>query len=210
MADKKKSFILLSLDEKRIKKIAEALSSDTAHKILDHLAEKGSATETEISNSLALPISTVHYNLKNLVESTLVSANEFHYSEKGKEVIHYSLSNKYIVIAPKGDEKTESEIRSTLFATAVVAIGAAAIWFLPKIRESFASNSKQMLYAAESAGIEAADSAAPALMAKAAPTAVEAAATATNPAIWPWFLAGGIFAILAFTIINAIIRSRNQ
>jgi predicted transcriptional regulator len=195
MADKKKSFILLSLDEKRLKKI------------LDHLAEKGSATETEISNSLALPISTVHYNLKNLVESTLVSANEFHYSEKGKEVIHYSLSNKYIVIAPKGDEKTESEIRSTLFATAVVALGAAAIWFLPKIRGSFASNSK-MLYAAESAGSGAADAAAPMLLAKAAPAAAESAAS--NPAFWPWFLAGGIFAILAFAIINAIVRSRNQ
>ena len=209
MADKKKSFILLSLDEKRIKKIAEALSSDTAHKILDHLAEKGSATETEISNSLSLPISTVHYNLKNLVESTLVSANEFHYSEKGKEVIHYSLSNKYIVIAPKGEEKTEREIRTTLFATAVVAIGAAAIWFFPRIRGSLASNSRQALYA-ESAGIGAMDSAAPALMAKAAPTALATAATAENPAIWPWFLAGGIFAIIAFVIISAIARSRNQ
>lgn len=193
----KKSFILLSLDEKRIKKIAEALSSETAHKILDFLAEKGSATETEISKLLMLPISTVHYNLRNLMESTLVSAKEFHYSEKGKEVNHYSLSNKYIVIAPKGEEKTREEIKSALFATAIVGLGAVALWLFSRAGRSFSKASSFSVQSAKSAEMLTESAA----LASAAP--VQAA-----PQTWPWFLAGGVVAVLAFVAVS-IIRRRH-
>ncbi|MCX6711363.1 MAG: helix-turn-helix domain-containing protein [Candidatus Woesearchaeota archaeon] len=195
----KKSFILLSLDEKRIKKIAEALSSETAHKILDFLAEKGSATETEISKLLMLPISTVHYNLRNLMESTLVSAKEFHYSEKGKEVNHYSLSNKYIVIAPKGEEKTREEIKSALFATAIVGLGAVALWLFSRAGRSFSKASSFSVQSAKSAEM---------LMENTASAGPFQTAVAT-PQTWPWFLAGGVVAVLAFVAVSAMIRKRN-
>lgn len=100
MANKKDKFLLVSLEESKTKKIAQVISNPTCHKILDFLAEKES-TETEISKKLNLPISTVHYNLKQLIEAKLIEVEEFHYSSKGREVNHYKLANKYIIIAPK-------------------------------------------------------------------------------------------------------------
>jgi len=62
------SFMLVSLKESKAKKLAEVIGNDTCRKILDFLASKKSATETEISKDLNIPISTVHYNLKHLLK----------------------------------------------------------------------------------------------------------------------------------------------
>lgn len=105
------SFILVSLEEKKAKKLAEVISNDTCRRILEFLT-KEEATETKLSKELGLPISTIHYNLKHLVEANLVKVDEFHYSEKGKEVNHYSISNKLIIIAPKSAES--SKIKESL------------------------------------------------------------------------------------------------
>src|SRR3989338_3814752 len=98
---KESSFLLVSLKDQDAKKLAQVISSETARKILDHLALKKS-TETEIAQVLQLPLSTVHYNLQQLVAAKLVLADEFHYSEKGREILHYALANKYVIIAPDG------------------------------------------------------------------------------------------------------------
>jgi DNA-binding transcriptional ArsR family regulator len=96
------SFLLVSLNDEKSKKLAQVISNNTSRKILEFLAKK-SHTETEISKKLNLPMSTVHYNLKALEEAKLVTVDEFHYSKKGKEVNHYSLTNKYVIIAPQTD-----------------------------------------------------------------------------------------------------------
>ncbi len=97
-------FVLVSLEEKKAKQLAQVLSNDTARKILDFLSKNDKITETKISEELDMPLSTVHYNLKLLRESELVDDKNYTYSEKGKEVIHYSLANKYVIIAPKKTE----------------------------------------------------------------------------------------------------------
>ena len=74
---KKETFLMVSLEEDKAKKLAQVLSNDTSRKILDHLSNK-KATETELSKELNLPISTVHYNLRHLLASRLVEAGEFH------------------------------------------------------------------------------------------------------------------------------------
>ena len=84
--------------------------NDTARKILDFLSKESSASETDIAKRLKVPLSTIHYNLQALMKANLVEAEEFHYSQKGKEILHYSLANKLIIIAPK---KMSSE--SSLF-----------------------------------------------------------------------------------------------
>jgi len=94
------SFLLVSLEQQKSKKLAEVISNDTCRRILEALAKK-EMSETEISQTLLIPLSTAHYNLKNLVGAKLVLANEFHYSSRGKEVIHYKLANKIIIIAPQ-------------------------------------------------------------------------------------------------------------
>ena len=93
------SFLLVDLKEDKAKKLAQVISNDSCRKILDYLTHKDKATETEISKDLKLALSTVHYNLKHLNKSGLVIVEEFHYSQKGKEVNHYKLANKFIIIA---------------------------------------------------------------------------------------------------------------
>lgn len=117
-------FLLVSLEETKAKKLAEVMSNDTCRKILDYLATH-EGTESEISKGLKIPLSTVHYNIKHLVEANLVTSDEFHYSEKGKEVQHYRLANKYIVIAPKHSTGVLERLKGLLPATIVVfALGA--------------------------------------------------------------------------------------
>ena len=110
----KTSFLLVSLKEDKAKELAQVISNESCRKILDYLADKEDATETELAKALGIPISTVHYNLKHLVNGGLVSVEEFHYSEKGKEVNHYKLANKYIIIAPKTTYGIKEKLKSIL------------------------------------------------------------------------------------------------
>lgn len=121
-----KNFLLINLEEKRTKKIAEIISNSTCKKIIDHLTIKD-ATESEISKELNIPISTVHYNLKQLVDSGLVVIEEFHYSKRGKEVNHYKLANKYIIIAPKTDDNSSSRFMEALKSVLPITIITAGV-----------------------------------------------------------------------------------
>lgn len=99
----KKEFVLVSLDDEKAGSISKVVNNKTCKKILKFLANKDHATESEISEELKVPLSTVHYNLAELGKAGLVSVKEYHYSKKGKEILHYQLSNKYIIIAPRND-----------------------------------------------------------------------------------------------------------
>ena len=97
----KQNFLLVSLEESQSKQLAEVLSNDTSRKIIDYLSENEDATESDIAKELNIPLPTVHYNLQKLKEAQLVTVDEFHYSKKGREVDHYKLANKYVIITPK-------------------------------------------------------------------------------------------------------------
>ena len=92
-------FVLVSLDEKKAKDLAEVISNNTSRKILDFLSEK-EATSIDISKKLGIAISTVEYNIKKLVESGLVEAKEFKWSPKGRQQDIYKIKKRYIVITP--------------------------------------------------------------------------------------------------------------
>ncbi|MBD3310452.1 helix-turn-helix domain-containing protein [Candidatus Woesearchaeota archaeon] len=119
------SFVLVSLKEEKTKKLAQVISNQSCRAILDFLA-KNEATESEIAKKLSLPMSTVHYNLKHLLSAGLVSAEEFHYSPKGKEVLHYKLSNKYVIIAPKSTFGIKEKLKSIL-PVAIITIAVAGV-----------------------------------------------------------------------------------
>ena len=108
------TFLLVSLEEEKSKALAQVLSNDTARKILDYLSKHDLSTETEVAKGLKLALSTVHYNLQHLVKADLVSDEHFTYSEKGKQIVHYSLSNKYVIIAPKKSEKLFEKLKEFL------------------------------------------------------------------------------------------------
>ena len=133
MKKKESSFLLVSLDDDKAKKLANVISSDTARKILDTLTA-GSLTETELSKRMGLPLSTIHYNLRQLVDSGLIESGEYHYSTRGREVAHYSLARKYIIIDPKSDDKLFSRFKSMLPAVVITTGIGLALFVWEKIR----------------------------------------------------------------------------
>lgn len=219
------SFLLVSLQDEKAKKLSEVIGNKTAKKILNILAEK-KQTESQIAKELNLPISTVHYNLQLLLSSGLVKVNEYHYSSKGKEVNHYEIVNKLIIISP-GKEKEgmfdllKKFLPITLmvggislaielysrFSISAKAAATSAIENAPIVAPMMAKQAVQN--AADSSASVAAD-AAPSLMA-AAPEAVQTAVdTAIVQSAYPnyalWFLIGGLFVIALLFIWELVKR----
>jgi predicted transcriptional regulator len=149
----KKNFILMSLEDKETKKIANVVSNDSCKKILDYLAEHDNAIESEIAKELKIPISTAHYNLKQLMEVGLVLSDEFHYSPKGKEVRHYQIANKYIIITPQKTKGIKDIIKNIMPAF-LVSLGVSfALFMTAKLNTLF--NRDNMVMSAQTFGAEA-------------------------------------------------------
>jgi len=129
MVDK---YILVSLDEKKSKDIANVISNDTSRRILDFLGENDKVAPVEISKKLSIPISTITYNLKHLREQGLIESKDFAWSDKGKKVELYSLARKLIIIAPKGFDWKDS-IKKILPVALVGAVGTAMLGLFSKI-----------------------------------------------------------------------------
>jgi len=219
---KKETFLLVSLNEKKAKRLAEVISNNTCRKILDHLA-KGEASESEISKELDIPISTVHYNLKHLVDAKLVKADTFHYSPKGKEMLHYRLANQYVIIAP---ESTKHSIREKLksiipAATITVALGTVAqLLYRSKFNETLmmtranleAEAAPMAMKAAESApmmgAVESADMAMATadLAAEAAPSVEQTTREflISDVNVFLWFLLGAFLFLVSYLFIDYI------
>jgi predicted transcriptional regulator len=190
MRKKENTFLLLSLEEGKAKKLANVIGSDACRKILDLLAQQ-SATETQISTKLSMPLSTVHYNIQQLLKSGLVKADEFHYSEKGREVDHYSIANKYIIIAPKSVEGLAEKLKKVLPVFAFVAVTGAVLDPLSR----FFGN-PQVSKAAESIPRELASGAVQESVRSAAD--FSGTAVTSGPTIGIWFVLGALFALIVY------------
>ena len=66
------------------------------------------------------------------MDAGLVSADEFHYSKKGKEISHYKLANKYIIIAPKKTLGLKEKLKNIFPVVLVVSGAALVIQYLSK------------------------------------------------------------------------------
>jgi len=205
----KHNFLFFNLGEEDAARISQTIANKTAQRILDEL-KRGNATETEIAKRLSLPLSTVHYNMQQLVDAHLVIGDQYHYSAKGREVSHYRLTNKVIVIAPSGTTQFEQLARTLIPAALIVAAGT---WFVSFIssRISNISNSNffgdMAPYAAKSVasaamivneGIATTSAGAPAPSALmmnadlANTTDTVARAVSVQPNYALWFLVGGV------------------
>ena len=200
MARKEETFLLVSLKGDEAKKLAQAISNTTCRKILAFLATQ-TATESEISKSLNIPISTVHYNLKQLEHTKLVDAKEFHYSEKGKEVNHYSLAKKYVIIAPRTSENMKNKLKRIL-PIALIAAGASGLihFFAKGISFGKMTAFKGVELAAEDILVGAPEAAITSIR-----TTTEAAKAGLPIALWFFF--GAVFAICLYFIID-LLRKR--
>ncbi|MBU1203658.1 MAG: beta-propeller domain-containing protein [Nanoarchaeota archaeon] len=122
---KDKKFILVDLNDERAKQIAQSISNETSRKILDYLAGVEEASETEISKALNLPISTIHYNLKNLKSSGLVEVKQFSWSKKGKKIDYYRPAEKHIILSPSREGPKMRILKTILpivFGLAIISI----------------------------------------------------------------------------------------
>jgi len=205
----KQSFLVVSLKESKTKKLAQVITNDTSLKILDFLANRDMATETEIAKALNAPISTVHYNLQALMDTRMVKWNEFHYSEKGKEVRHYILANKYILIAPERETGLREKLNGILPISAIIVAATVIIQYLST--QTFglsglggATQAKAVMTASEDAGR---------LMSTAAP----AAARIAQPQIFAgltqslafWFAVGAFSALILY-ILASLLNEKEQ
>ena len=194
----KEKFVLVSLQEDKAKKLAQVISNESCRKILDYLSEK-EATESELSEKLGIPISTVHYNLAHLMDGGLVVADEFHYSPKGKEVNHYKLANKYIIIAPKSVHGIKEKLRSILPMFGLSVLGTGFVYYFTK-RFSAVPVEEAVMAAAPALKAAAPVEQAMEEAAFAVPDVV--AATPFYQQLWFWFLIGSLSAIVIYMIFS--------
>lgn len=193
MKRKEEQFILVSLDEKESKQLAQVISNNSSRKILSYLTKKN-ATESEISKNLNIPISTVHYNLKQLIKSKLIDSKEYHYSKKGKEVNHYSLSKKYIIIAPS-TSGIKTKLKHILPMAVIAGAAALIIQFASSVFRgaSFGVQKSAEIMHLTDQSLEVAEPAAIGECIKQMPIPASV-----------WFLFGGIAVIVVYLIIILI------
>ena len=190
MANEKK-FILISMDDKRSKKIAEVLGSKTSKKIIDLLAENSELSEKDISDKIGLALNTTEYNLKKLIESEIVEKTKnFFWSKKGKKIPMYRLSNRSIIISPKSS-RISSKIKSLLPAILVSGIGA----FIIKV---FSSKPVFVQQPSEQALLFSAAKVSDIAIAPEAGNFISL--YSAQP--WIWFLAGSLLIIAIFAVFN--------
>lgn len=178
------TFIMVSLEEQKSKELAQVISNDTSRIILEYLGKKES-TESELSKQLNIPLSTIHYNVQQLVKTGLVQAKEFVYSDKGKEVNIYSIAKKLIIITQKGSD-IKSSIKNLLPITLISLLAAFVI--------QLASNyfTKQGLVATTSDVLSKEAAIAPLI------DVSQGAQNFVNPNYGVWFFLGALFAIFLY------------
>jgi DNA-binding transcriptional ArsR family regulator len=190
-------FIMINLEDKESKKIAEVLSNKTCKKIINYLSEIKETSEKELSDILEIPLNTVEYNLKKLLKIGLVEkTNNFFWSTKGKKIQMYKMAKKHIIIFTKS-EKISSKIKSILPAVLISGIFAVLIrnYYLTK---SYLSE-KSIIFQDSGANF-----ATEPVIRESQNIAIDNSNIFfTQPdLIWIWFLSGALIAIFIFTILN--------
>ncbi len=220
-------YIMFSMDDDRIKNLAGVLGNKTCEHIIDYLEKNDEASATDISDALKLPLNTVDYNIKKLVESGVVEKKKkFFWSVKGKKIVTYGLSNKSIVISPKGSS-VASKMKSIVPAFLAVGIGTALVGLFSK------PNTMNYIQESKGAVLDAGVDTASLLVAEGVPTGTIASAkdasevltgasdavldvarettinninifteVAPHTPFWVWFMIGALTTLFVFSILN--------
>ena len=195
------SFLLVNLKEEKSKKLAQVLSNDSCRKILEYLAENKSGTETEISEKLKIPLSTVHYNLNHLSKAGLVKDDEYHYSKKGREIIHYTLANKYIVIAPSEDKSFAEKLKKILPFGIISVIGTASLYIYQNMNKLATFGGKTQAMESRLLSAEAFTDAV---------VIADTTVVKSEPNLAFWFFSGTMLIILSMLVVEFIKDKRKK
>ncbi|MFH1276533.1 MAG: helix-turn-helix domain-containing protein [Candidatus Woesearchaeota archaeon] len=206
----KNNFLLVDLNEAKTKKLAETITSETSRKILNYLADKEHDTEANIGKELNVPISTVHYHLQKLQEAQLVLVKEFHYSVKGREINHYQLANKYIIIAPRKISGLREKLRGILPVGLVILGITAVIKFVDLFSSKAMSFDGAEKVMAASAPLRQATMMNVVEEASLVSEPIQVGLRSSSPDIATWFLLGALVTIIVYLLINWIKELRKK
>ncbi len=184
------NFILVSLNDEKSKSISEVLGNPTCKKIINHLANIKEASQKDLSIALKIPLNTIEYNIKKLLDSGFIQKRKnFFWSKKGKKIIIYELSNKSIIISNK---KTVSEKIKSILPAFIFGISATfAIGVYEKIK-----NTSQAL------ATQSSELVAKSLDNFAGGQSANLFESSIGFPIWVWFLLGFLIAITIISIVN--------
>ncbi|MCL7415516.1 MAG: helix-turn-helix domain-containing protein [ANME-2 cluster archaeon] len=88
---------------KESKKITQVITNDTARQVMELLADQ-SMSVSDIAHKLDVPLTTIKYNIENLVDVGLAKVERIKYSEKGRQVKVYGPVRKLIVVVPESTD----------------------------------------------------------------------------------------------------------
>ncbi len=192
------SSISIDLDDPRTTQVAEALANKTCVKIIGLIAED-ELREVDIANKLNLPLNTVEYNLKKLINSGLIEkSSNFFWSVKGKKTPVYRVANRRIVISPKRIVKG--------VIPAVLLSGVVAMLL------RFFTNGQELV---KTAGLERfADSASVETDSFAARASEVANAVVQNQnefsSAWSWFFIGALFSLIILFLWDFVLSNTRR
>ena len=189
-------YLLFSLEDESSKNLGEIISSPTCKKIVNLLAEKD-LSESDIARELSLPINTIEYNLKKLLEAGIIEkAKNFFWSRKGRKIDIYKVANKLIVISPKKYSNIYSKIKSIIPVAIISGILTSFIaWYYKK--QELAQLTLQKTTEYRDALTQASSSVASSIS-QAPSDSIQLFSSLS----WEWFLAGSLITIIIFLIWN--------
>ena len=113
--------LILEPGDERAKKIGKAMASNTASDVLSALSED-ELTLSELSERLGQPITTLKYQIENLLDADLVEIVRTRYSEKGRVVKVYGVRQQVVIMSPaKADLRSVLLKYTSLFALIICA-----------------------------------------------------------------------------------------
>jgi len=102
--NKDANVMIIPLSDDRLKKVAKALSNQTAVTVLQKLVEKPMSA-TELSENLKLPLTTVKYSIDALLEAELIKVESVKFSQKRRDIKYYAPVKRALIFAPEKTEK---------------------------------------------------------------------------------------------------------
>lgn len=139
--DNSEKLLVLPLGDES-KKITQVITNDTARHIMELLAEH-SMSASDIAKHLDVPLTTIKYNLENLVDVGLAKIERIKYSEKGRQVKVYAPVRKLIVVVPeKLGSASITEILKKYLGVILTAVFASG--FIELLTSTFTSSKSMM------------------------------------------------------------------
>jgi len=195
-------FMLVSIDDDvKSKVIADVLGNKTCKKLISYFTQVNEASENDLAQALKMPINTVEYNLKKLIEAGFVQKKQnFFWSKKGKKIVMYELTNKSIILSPK--KSTLTKLKSVIPAILFSAVGSFSIWVFEKINSSKLSNKVITEIARDNTQLFLAKAGEGAQVVSPSLNTSSVSNLISNPHLWIYFLFGSVVAIIIISVLN--------